>query len=224
MSIVEVQNVSKKYSNNNVEVVALNHVNLNVEKGQFVAIVGPSGSGKSTLLHLIGGLDDVTEGNIKIDGVDIVSLSENELSEFHRKKIGFVFQKFNLIPMLNVRENIVLPIVLGGEVVDDEYIDELIGFLGLKERENHLPGELSGGQQQRVSIGRALATKAEVLLADEPTGNLDQNTSNEIMKYFRELNWKYGKTIIMITHDMNLAHSADYIVQIVDGKILQKKN
>lgn len=225
MSIVEVQNVSKKYSNNkNVEVVALDQVNLRVEKGQFVAIVGPSGSGKSTLLHLIGGLDEVTEGNIKIDGVDIVSLSENELSEFHRKKIGFVFQKFNLIPMLNVRENIVLPIVLGGEAIDDEYIDELIGFLGLKEREKHLPGELSGGQQQRVSIGRALATKAEVLLADEPTGNLDQNTSNEIMKYFRELNRKYGKTIIMITHDMNLAHGADYIVQIVDGKIKQKEN
>lgn len=225
MSIVEVQNVSKKYSNNkNVEVVALDQVNLRVEKGQFVAIVGPSGSGKSTLLHLIGGLDEVTEGNIKIDGVDIVSLSENELSEFHRKKIGFVFQKFNLIPMLNVRENIALPIVLGGEAIDDEYIDELIGFLGLKEREKHLPGELSGGQQQRVSIGRALATKAEVLLADEPTGNLDQNTSNEIMKYFRELNRKYGKTIIMITHDMNLAHGADYIVQIVDGKIKQKEN
>lgn len=225
MSIVEVQNVSKKYSNNkNVEVVALDQVNLRVEKGQFVAIVGPSGSGKSTLLHLIGGLDEVTEGNIKIDGVDIVSLSENELSEFHRKKIGFVFQKFNLIPMLNVRENITLPVVLGGEAIDDEYIDELIGFLGLKEREKHLPGELSGGQQQRVSIGRALATKAEVLLADEPTGNLDQNTSNEIMKYFRELNRKYGKTIIMITHDINLAHGADYIVQIVDGKIKQKEN
>lgn len=225
MSIIEVQNVSKKYSNNkNVEVVALDQVNLRIEKGQFVAIVGPSGSGKSTLLHLIGGLDEVTEGNIKIDGVEIVSLSENELSEFHRKKIGFVFQKFNLIPMLNVRENIVLPIVLGGEAIDDEYIDELIGFLGLKERENHLPGELSGGQQQRVSIGRALATKAEVLLADEPTGNLDQNTSNEIMKYFRELNRKYGKTLIMITHDMNLAHGADYVVQIVDGKIKQKEN
>lgn len=221
MSIVEVQNVSKKYSNNkNIEVMALNHVNLNVEKGQFVAIVGPSGSGKSTLLHLIGGLDDVTEGNIKIDGVDIVNLPENELSEFHRKKTGFVFQKFNLIPMLNVRENIVLPVVLGGEAVDNEYIDELIGFLGLKERENHLPGELSGGQQQRAGIGRALATKAKILLADEPTGNLDQNTSNEIMKYFRELNRKYGKTIIMITHDMNLAHSADYIVQIVDGKMV----
>lgn len=221
MNIVEVQNVSKRYSNNkNIEVTALRHINLAVEKGKFVAIVGPSGSGKSTLLHLIGGLDVVSEGNIKVDGIDIVRLSENELSEFHRKKIGFVFQKFNLIPMLNVRENIVLPIVLGGESVDGVYIDELIEFLGLKERENHLPGELSGGQQQRVSIGRALATKAEVLLADEPTGNLDQNTSNEIMDYFRNLNQKYGKTIIMITHDMELARSADYIVQIVDGKII----
>lgn len=221
MHIVQVQNVSKKYSNSrNVEVAALNHVNLNVEKGQFIAVVGPSGSGKSTLLHLIGGLDQVTEGSIKIDGADIASLSENELSEFHRKKTGFVFQKFYLIPMLNVRENIVLPIVLGGEAVEDAYIDELIGFLGLKERENHLPGELSGGQQQRVGIGRALAAGAEILLADEPTGNLDQSTSKEIMKYFRELNLKYGKTIIMITHDSNLARSADDIVQIVDGKIV----
>ncbi|MDE6969416.1 MAG: ABC transporter ATP-binding protein, partial [Eubacterium sp.] len=212
MHIVQVQNVSKKYSNSrNVEVAALNHVNLNVEKGQFIAVVGPSGSGKSTLLHLIGGLDQVTEGSIKIDGADIASLSENELSEFHRKKTGFVFQKFHLIPMLNVRENIVLPIVLGGEAVEDAYIDELIGFLGLKERENHLPGELSGGQQQRVGIGRALAAGAEILLADEPTGNLDQSTSKEIMKYFRELNLKYGKTIIMITHDSNLARSADDI-------------
>ena len=221
MHIVQVQNVSKKYSNSrNVEVAALNHVNLNVEKGQFIAVVGPSGSGKSTLLHLIGGLDQVTEGSIKIDGADIASLSENELSEFHRKKTGFVFQKFHLIPMLNVRENIVLPIVLGGEAVEDAYIDELIGFLGLKERENHLPGELSGGQQQRVGIGRALAAGAEILLADEPTVNLDQSTSKEIMKYFRELNLKYGKTIIMITHDSNLARSADDIVQIVDGKIV----
>lgn len=200
--------------------MALRHVNLNIEKGRFVAIVGPSGSGKSTLLHLIGGLDMATEGSIKVDGLDIMKFSENEMSEFHRKKIGFVFQKFNLLPMLNVRENIVLPLTLGGETVDDEYIDELIQFLGLRQREKHLPGELSGGQQQRVSIGRALATKAEVLLADEPTGNLDQNTSYEIMEYFRNLNKKYGKTIIMITHDMNLAQNADEIIQIVDGRII----
>ena len=205
MNVIEIRNLSKKYSNSrNVEVMALRHVNLNIEKGRFVAIVGPSGSGKSTLLHLIGGLDMATEGSIKVDGLDIMKFSENEMSEFHRKKIGFVFQKFNLLPMLNVRENIVLPLTLGGETVDDEYIDELIQFLGLRQREKHLPGELSGGQQQRVSIGRALATKAEVLLADEPTGNLDQNTSYEIMEYFRNLNKKYGKTIIMITHDMNL--------------------
>ena len=198
MNVIEIRNLSKKYSNSrNVEVMALRHVNLNIEKGRFVAIVGPSGSGKSTLLHLIGGLDMATEGSIKVDGLDIMKFSENEMSEFHRKKIGFVFQKFNLLPMLNVRENIVLPLTLGGETVDDEYIDELIQFLGLRQREKHLPGELSGGQQQRVSIGRALATKAEVLLADEPTGNLDQNTSYEIMEYFRNLNKKYGKTIIM---------------------------
>ncbi len=221
MNIVEIKNLSKKYSNSrNVEVMALRHVNLNIEKGRFVAIVGPSGSGKSTLLHLIGGLDTATEGSIKVDGSDIMKFSENEMSEFHRKKIGFVFQKFNLLPMLNVRENIVLPLTLGGEPVDNEYIDELIQFLGLKQREKHLPGELSGGQQQRVSIGRALATKAEVLLADEPTGNLDQNTSYEIMEYFRNLNKKYGKTIIMITHDMNLAQNADDIIQIVDGRIV----
>lgn len=221
MNVVEIRNLSKKYSNSrNVEVMALRHVNLNIEKGRFVAIVGPSGSGKSTLLHLIGGLDMATEGSIKVDGLDIMKFSENEMSEFHRKKIGFVFQKFNLLPMLNVRENIVLPLTLGGETVDDEYIDELIQFLGLKQREKHLPGELSGGQQQRVSIGRALATKAEVLLADEPTGNLDQNTSYEIMEYLRNLNKKYGKTIIMITHDMNLAQNADEIIQIVDGRII----
>ena len=221
MNIVEIKNLSKKYSNSrNVEVMALRHVNLNIEKGRFVAIVGPSGSGKSTLLHLIGGLDTATEGSIKVDGSDIMKFSENEMSEFHRKKIGFVFQKFNLLPMLNVRENIVLPLTLGGDPVDNEYIDELIQFLGLKQREKHLPGELSGGQQQRVSIGRALATKAEVLLADEPTGNLDQNTSYEIMEYYRNLNKKYGKTIIMITHDMNLAQNADDIIQIVDGRIV----
>lgn len=221
MNIVEIKNLSKKYSNSrNVEVMALRRVNLNIEKGRFVAIVGPSGSGKSTLLHLIGGLDTATEGSIKVDGSDIMKFSENEMSEFHRKKIGFVFQKFNLLPMLNVRENIVLPLTLGGEPVDNEYIDELIQFLGLKQREKHLPGELSGGQQQRVSIGRALATKAEVLLADEPTGNLDQTTSFEIMEYFRNLNKKYGKTIIMITHDMNLAQNADDIIQIVDGRIV----
>lgn len=221
MNVIEIRNLSKKYSNSrNVEVMALRHVNLNIEKGRFVAIVGPSGSGKSTLLQLIGGLDMATEGSIKVDGLDIMKFSENEMSEFHRKKIGFVFQKFNLLPMLNVRENIVLPLTLGGETVDDEYIDELIQFLGLRQREKHLPGELSGGQQQRVSIGRALATKAEVLLADEPTGNLDQNTSYEIMEYFRNLNKKYGKTIIMITHDMNLAQNADEIIQIVDGRII----
>lgn len=221
MNVIEIRNLSKKYSNSrNVEVMALRHVNLNIEKGRFVAIVGPSGSGKSTLLHLIGGLDMATEGSIKVDGLDIMKFSENEMSEFHRKKIGFVFQKFNLLPMLNVRENIVLPLTLGGETVDDEYIDELIQFLGPRQREKHLPGELSGGQQQRVSIGRALATKAEVLLADEPTGNLDQNTSYEIMEYFRNLNKKYGKTIIMITHDMNLAQNADEIIQIVDGRII----
>ncbi len=221
MNIVEIKNLSKKYSNSrNVEVMALRNVNLNIEKGKFVAIVGPSGSGKSTLLHLIGGLDTATEGSIKVNGADIMKFSENEMSEFHRKKIGVVFQKFNLIPMLNVRENMVLPLALGGEPVDNEYIDELIQFLGLKQREKHLPGELSGGQQQRVSIGRALAAKAEVLLADEPTGNLDQDTSYEIMEYFRNLNKKYGKTIIMITHDMNLAQNADEIIQIVDGRIV----
>lgn len=221
MNIIEIQDLSKKYSNSRkVEVMALKHINLNIEKGKFVAIVGPSGSGKSTLLHLIGGLDKATEGSIRVDGRDIMKFSEDEMSEFHRKKIGFVFQKYNLIPMLNIKENIMLPVVLGGEQVDNAYISELIQFLGLKERENHLPGELSGGQQQRVSIGRALAAKAEILLADEPTGNLDQKTSHEIMDYFRSLNQKYNKTIIMITHDINLAQNADDIIQIVDGTIV----
>ena len=221
MNIIEIQDLSKKYSNSRkVEVMALKHINLNIEKGKFVAIVGPSGSGKSTLLHLIGGLDKATEGSIRVDGRDIMKFSEDEMSEFHRKKIGFVFQKYNLIPMLNIKENIMLPVVLGGEQVDNAYISELIQFLGLKERENHLPGELSGGQQQRVSIGRALAAKAEILLADEPTGNLDKKTSHEIMDYFRSLNQKYNKTIIMITHDINLAQNADDIIQMVDGTIV----
>lgn len=184
-------------------------------------IYDTSGHGTAcTLLHLIGGLDKATEGSIRVDGRDIMKFSEDEMSEFHRKKIGFVFQKYNLIPMLNIKENIMLPVVLGGEQVDNAYISELIQFLGLKERENHLPGELSGGQQQRVSIGRALAAKAEILLADEPTGNLDQKTSHEIMDYFRSLNQKYNKTIIMITHDINLAQNADDIIQMVDGTIV----
>ena len=161
-----------------------------------------------------------TEGKYKSRWIRYYEVFRKRNVRISSKKIGFVFQKFNLLPMLNVRENIVLPLTLGGETVDDEYIDELIQFLGLRQREKHLPGELSGGQQQRVSIGRALATKAEVLLADEPTGNLDQNTSYEIMEYFRNLNKKYGKTIIMITHDMNLAQNADEIIQIVDGRII----
>ena len=218
---VKVENVGKIYTNsNNVSVNALKNVNISIQKGEFVAIVGPSGSGKSTLLHLLGGLESFNEGKIEINGMNIAELSENEMTEFRRKYIGFVFQKFNLIPMLNVKENIELPLLLGNDYVDDKYINELIDFLGLSDRIMHMPAELSGGQQQRVSLGRALVTKPSVLLADEPTGNLDQQTSRTIMDYLKQLQKKYKQTIIMITHDIELAKQADRLIQIVDGRVL----
>lgn len=220
MVIVEMKDVCKNYVTGKENVVhALKHANLQVDKGEFVSIIGPSGSGKSTMLNLLGGLEKPNEGVIQINGKRLDKMKEDELAEFRRLDIGFVFQKFNLIPMLNVRENIELPLRIGNDPVNRTYIDELIHFLGLQERESHMPGELSGGQQQRVCIGRALATRSSILLADEPTGNLDRKTSAEIMQFLKNSVRDFGQTIIMITHDEELAGQTDRMVHIVDGEL-----
>ncbi|EQK45266.1 MULTISPECIES: ABC transporter ATP-binding protein [Paraclostridium] len=219
MSILETINLSKTYGNKESKVNALNNVNINIEKGEFVAIIGPSGSGKSTLLHLLGGLEKISSGSIKVNGKDISKLKDMELAEYRRKEVGFVFQQYNLIPVLNVEENIELPLMLGNDDIDEIYINELIDVLGLKDRKNHLPSQLSGGQQQRVAIGRALSTKPSIILADEPTGNLDSKTTDEVMELLKKSIRKFKQTLIVITHDINIAKKADRIINIVDGTI-----
>ncbi|MDU3801498.1 ABC transporter ATP-binding protein [Paraclostridium bifermentans] len=219
MSILETINLSKTYGNKESKVNALNNVNINIEKGEFVAIIGPSGSGKSTLLHLLGGLEKISSGSIKVNGKDISKLKDIELAEYRRKQVGFVFQQYNLIPVLNVEENIELPLMLGNDDIDEVYINELIDVLGLKDRKNHLPSQLSGGQQQRVAIGRALSTKPSIILADEPTGNLDSKTTDEVMELLKKSIRKFKQTLIVITHDINIAKKADRIINIVDGTI-----
>ncbi|MGL5651856.1 MAG: ABC transporter ATP-binding protein [Paraclostridium sp.] len=219
MSILETINLSKTYGNKESKVNALNNVNINIEKGEFVAIIGPSGSGKSTLLHLLGGLEKISSGSIKVNGKDISKLKDIELAEYRRKEVGFVFQQYNLIPVLNVEENIELPLMLGNDDIDEIYISELIDVLGLKDRKNHLPSQLSGGQQQRVAIGRALSTKPSIILADEPTGNLDSKTTDEVMDLLKKSIRKFKQTLIVITHDINIANKADRIINIVDGTI-----
>ncbi|MDO7202972.1 ABC transporter ATP-binding protein [Paraclostridium benzoelyticum] len=219
MSILETINLSKTYGNKESKVNALNNVNINIEKGEFVAIIGPSGSGKSTLLHLLGGLEKISSGSIKVNGKDISKLKDMELAEYRRKEVGFVFQQYNLIPVLNVEENIELPLMLGNDDIDEIYISELIDVLGLKDRKNHLPSQLSGGQQQRVAIGRALSTKPSIILADEPTGNLDSKTTDEVMELLKKSIRKFKQTLIVITHDINIAKKADRIINIVDGTI-----
>lgn len=219
MSILETINLSKTYGNKESKVNALNNVNINIEKGEFVAIIGPSGSGKSTLLHLLGGLEKISSGSIKVNGKDISKLKDMELAEYRRKEVGFVFQQYNLIPVLNVEENIELPLMLGNDDIDEIYISELIEVLGLKDRKNHLPSQLSGGQQQRVAIGRALSTKPSIILADEPTGNLDSKTTDEVMELLKKSIRKFKQTLIVITHDINIAKKADRIINIVDGTI-----
>lgn len=219
MSILETINLSKTYGNKERKVNALNNVNINIEKGEFVAIIGPSGSGKSTLLHLLGGLEKISSGSIKVNGKDISKLKDIELAEYRRKEVGFVFQQYNLIPVLNVEENIELPLMLGNDDIDEIYINELIDVLGLKDRKNHLPSQLSGGQQQRVAIGRALSTKPSIILADEPTGNLDSKTTDEVMELLKKSIRKFKQTLIVITHDINIAKKADRIINIVDGTI-----
>lgn len=219
MSILETINLSKTYGSKESKVNALSNININIEKGEFVAIIGPSGSGKSTLLHLLGGLERLSGGSIKVNGKDISKLKDKELAEYRRKEVGFVFQQYNLIPVLNLEENIELPLMLGNDDIDEIYISELIDILGLKERKKHLPSQLSGGQQQRVAIGRALSTKPSIILADEPTGNLDSKTTEEVMELLKKSIKKYNQTLIVITHDQNIAKKADRIINIVDGHI-----
>lgn len=220
MEIVKVENLTKKYGKGENEVIALNNVSLTIEKGEFVAIIGSSGSGKSTLLHLIGGVDRPTSGKVFVDGKDIYQLNDDNLAIFRRQNIGIIYQFYNLMPILNVKENITLPCDLDGKEVDQERLNLLISTLGLKERITHLPNELSGGQQQRVAIGRSLINKPAVVLADEPTGNLDSKSSNEIIALLKKSNKELGQTIIMITHNPEIAKEADRIIKIEDGKIV----
>lgn len=218
--VVKVENLVKSYGEGPSKVDALAGVNFEVKKGEFVAIVGPSGSGKSTLLHLLGGVDKPTKGHVYIDNQDIYALKENELSVLRRRKIGFIFQYYNLIPVLNIKENILMPLLLDYRKEEEEYTNELIELLGLKDRVSHLPSQLSGGQQQRVAIGRALINKPSIILADEPTGNLDSKTTDEIMELLRLSVKKYNQTLIVITHDPRIASQADRIIRIEDGKVV----
>lgn len=220
MEILKVENLTKIYGKGNTKVTALDNVSFSVEKGEFVAIVGASGSGKSTLLHILGGVDRPTSGKVIVDKEDVYKLNEANLAIFRRRQVGLIYQFYNLIPILNIEENITLPILLDGRKVDCEYLNELINILGLEKRLNHLPNELSGGEQQRVSIGRALMNRPAILLADEPTGNLDSKSSKEIVELLKLSNKKYNQTIIMITHDNSLALNADRIITIKDGRII----
>ncbi|WP_370830832.1 ABC transporter ATP-binding protein [Clostridium sp.] len=219
MSLIEVKNLSKVYGSGEAEVTALKNIDLNIEQGEFVAIVGPSGSGKSTLLHLLGGVDKPSSGEVIIKGESIYKLKEKELAILRRRKLGFVFQFFNLIPVLTAEENIEMPVLLDNGKIDKNYMNELLKLLGLEERRNHHPSELSGGQQQRVSIGRALANKPSIILADEPTGNLDSKNSKEVLELLKYCAKKYNQTLILITHDINIAKSADRVITIEDGQI-----
>ena len=220
MEILRVENLCKEYGKGQTKVKALDNVSFSVEKGEFVAIVGASGSGKSTLLHLLGGVDRPNSGKVFIEGKDIYKLNDDELAIFRRRQVGLIYQFYNLIPILNVEENITLPLSLDGRKVDEKRLEELINLLGLSGRRTHLPNELSGGQQQRTSIGRAMITNPAIILADEPTGNLDSKSSDEIVELLRKSNRDYKQTIIMITHNMEIAKSADRIIKIEDGKIV----
>lgn len=219
MKILEVTNLSKTYGTGETQVKALDNVSLSVESGEFVAIIGPSGSGKSTLLHILGGVDVPTSGSVVINGVDISNLDETALAIFRRRQIGLIYQFYNLIPILTVKENLTLPLLLDGRKPDERAVDDLLKTLGLTERVNHLPNQLSGGQQQRVSIGRALINNPALMLADEPTGNLDSENSREIVSLLRKFNKENNQTVIIITHDERIAMSADRVISIEDGKI-----
>lgn len=222
MSILQTENLTKIYGDGENAVHALRGINLTVEQGEFTAIVGTSGSGKSTLLHMLGGLDRPTTGKVMVDGKDIFSLSEEQLTIFRRRKIGFVFQSYNLVPVLNLYENIVLPLELDGKKIDRGYIDQIAETLGLKDRLEALPNQLSGGQQQRVAIARALAGTPSIILADEPTGNLDSKTSQDVLSLLKVTSEKFGQTIVMITHNEEIAQMADRIIHIEDGCIFRR--
>lgn len=222
MEILRVENLTKVYGSGTTKVIALDDVSFSVEKGEFVAIVGASGSGKSTLLHLIGGVDRPTSGKVFIDGKNIYNYDDDKLAIFRRRQVGLIYQFYNLIPILNVVENITLPLDLDNRKLDSGYLNQLIKLLGLENRKDHLPNELSGGQQQRTSIGRALITNPTIILADEPTGNLDSKSSDEIMELLKKSNKEYKQTIIMITHNMEIAKCADRIIKIEDGRIVKE--
>ena len=219
MEILRVENLTKVYGKDENEVRALDGVSFSVNKGEFVAIIGPSGSGKSTLLHILGGVDKPTSGKVFMDGKDVYAQNEEQLAIFRRRQVGLIYQFYNLIPVLNVTENITLPVLMDGQKVNEDRLEELLAILKLKGRENHLPNQLSGGQQQRVSIGRALMNAPAVVLADEPTGNLDSKNSQEIMELLKVSNQKYNQTLVVITHDENIALQADRIIAVEDGKI-----
>lgn len=221
MSILETRNLRKIYGSGDTEVRALDGVNLSVDSGEFVAIVGTSGSGKSTLLHMLGGLDRPTSGSVIVDGKDIFSLKDEALTIFRRRKIGFVFQSYNQVPVLNARENIVLPIQLDGRQVDEDFLDKIVNTLGLEKKLGSLPSQLSGGQQQRVAIARALAAAPAIILADEPTGNLDSRTSQDVLSLLKVTSQKFAQTIVMITHNEEIAQTADRIIRIEDGRIVR---
>lgn len=224
MEVLNTKNLKKIYGNGENQVKALDGINLSIKQGEFVSIVGTSGSGKSTLLHMLGGLDQPTDGKVFVDGKDIFSMKKDALTIFRRRKIGFVFQAFNLVPVLNVYENIVLPIELDGNPVDKKYVGEVIASLGLKDKVNSMPNQLSGGQQQRVAIARALATKPAIVLADEPTGNLDSRTSQDVLGLLKITGQKFNQTIVMITHNEEIAQMADRMVHIEDGRIVGGEN
>jgi putative ABC transport system ATP-binding protein len=219
MEFLKVENLCKVYGKGENQVTALDHVSLTIEKGGFTAIIGSSGSGKSTLLHIIGGVDVPTSGNVYLEGQDVYAQSNEKLAIFRRRQVGLIYQFHNLIPTLNVIENITLPILMDKRKVNEERLNDLLNMLGLQERKNHLPNQLSGGQQQRVSIGRALMNAPAVMLADEPTGSLDSRNGHEIIKLLKESNKKYGQTLLIVTHDENIALQADRIIGITDGKV-----
>ncbi len=219
MNILEVQNLCKTYGKGEAQVRALDNVSFSVGKGEFIAIVGESGSGKSTLLNVVGALDNPTSGKVLIDGKDIFSMPEKKLTVFRRRNIGFIFQSFNLIPELNVEQNITFPLLLDYQKPDQKYVEELLGILGLKERRKHLPSQLSGGQQQRVAIGRALAARPAIIMADEPTGNLDSKNSQEVITLLKSMSAKYRQTILMITHNENHADATDRVLRMTDGRL-----
>ena len=221
MEVLKTKDLCKSYGSGEIKVEALKNINISVQQGEFVAIVGASGSGKSTLLHLLGGIDKPTSGSVIVDGADIYTLREKELAVFRRRKVGFIFQSYNLVPVLTAEENMTMPLLLDNREVDQKYFEELLAILGLQERRNHLPSELSGGQQQRVSIGRAMVYKPSIILADEPTGNLDSKNSKDIIELLQFSVKKYHQTLIVITHDLKIAAAADRVITIDDGCIVK---